>query len=293
MAAAECNDSGRFRAGRNRAGALVLAACSRRRGGGGDEASRRRTSRSERLHLWRERWFARLIGLSFATGALLAASAAYLAGRANAPEAAPPSSEGPTPAGLNDTYVTPALSALWAFVPPPAVVRLSPKSDGPGQDTAAPILPTLSVEGLSLAGVRAMPGGQGQMLCLIYARPDAANIALCVEKAGDPGDSVPRVSGSFPSSMIAWRQKGANYALTGALPEPELAPWRTRRARKSRPSTGGRSPRKPTGRGGFPARGQSSQNVARRSRARNRAHRAALRSLPGRRRASLFRAISR
>ena len=129
---------------------------------------------------------------------------------------------GRPPAGLNDTYVTPALSALWAFVPPPAVVRLSPKSDGPGQDTAAPILPTLSVEGLSLAGVRAMPGGQGQMLCLIYARPDATNIALCVEKAGDPGDSVPRVSGSFPSSMIAWRQKGANYALTGALPEPEL-----------------------------------------------------------------------
>src|SRR5271163_2024117 len=43
-------------------------------------------------HLWRERWFARLIGLSFASGALLAASAAYLAGLANAPEAAPPSS---------------------------------------------------------------------------------------------------------------------------------------------------------------------------------------------------------
>ena len=190
------------------------AAATRQAAGGQAEASG--------SHLWRERWFARLIGLSFATGALLAASAAYLAGRANAPEAAPPSSEGPTPAGLNDTYVTRALSALWAFVPPPAVVRHSPKSDGPGQDTAAPILPTLSVEGLSLAGVRAMPGGQGQMLCLIYARPDATNIALCVEKAGDPGDSVPRVSGSFPSSMIAWRQKGANYALTGALPEPEL-----------------------------------------------------------------------
>ena len=190
------------------------AAATRQAAGGQAEASG--------SHLWRERWFARLIGLSFATGALLAASAAYLTGRANAPEAAPPSSEGPTPAGLNDTYVPRALSALWTFVPPPAVVRLSPKSDGPGQDTAAPILPTLSVEGLSLAGVRAMPGGQGQMLCLIYARPDAANIALCVEKAGDPGDSVPRVSGSFPSSMIAWRQKGANYALTGALPEPEL-----------------------------------------------------------------------
>jgi anti-sigma factor RsiW len=190
------------------------AAATRQAAGGQAEASG--------SHLWRERWIARLIGLSFASGALLAAGAAYLASRANAPEAAPPSSEGPTPAGLNDTYVTRAMSALRAFVPPLAAVRLSPNREGPQEDTAAPILPNLSVDGLTLAGVRAVPGGQGQMLCLIYARPDAAKIALCVEKAGDPGDSVPRVPGGFPSSMIAWRQKGADYALTGALPEPEL-----------------------------------------------------------------------
>jgi anti-sigma factor RsiW len=171
---------------------------------------------------WRARWFARLIGLSFASGALLAASAAYLAGRVNAPEAAPPSSEGPTPPGMNDTFVTRAVSALRAFEPPPAAVRLSPKSDGPGQDTAAPVLPNLPVEGLKLAGVRAMPGEQGQMLCLVYARPDEANIALCVEKAGDPGETVPRVSGDFPSAAIHWRQRGANYALVGALPEERL-----------------------------------------------------------------------
>ncbi|MGH6847244.1 MAG: anti-sigma factor family protein [Methylocella sp.] len=171
---------------------------------------------------WRERWFARLIGLSFASGALLTASASYLAGRANAPETAPASSEGPAPARLNDTFVTRAMPALRAFEPPSAAARLAPNSEGPGQDTAAPIIPNLSIEGLRLAGVRAMPGEQGQMLCVIYARPDAANLALCVERAGDPGESVPRVSGDFPSSTIAWRQKGANYALTGALPEPEL-----------------------------------------------------------------------
>ncbi|MGI8569110.1 MAG: anti-sigma factor family protein [Methylocella sp.] len=173
-------------------------------------------------HSWRERWFARLIGLSFASGALLAASAAYLAGRVNAPEAAPPSSEGSTPAGMNDTFVTRATSALRPFERPPKAVRLSPNSDGPGQDTAAPILPNLSVDGLKLAGVRAMPGEQGQMLCLVYARPDEANIAFCAEKAGDPGESVPRVSGNFPSAAITWRQKGTNYALVGALPEAGL-----------------------------------------------------------------------
>jgi anti-sigma factor RsiW len=173
-------------------------------------------------HAWRERWFARLIGLSFASGALLAASAAYLAGRVNAPETAPPSSEGPTPAGMKDSFVTRAMSALRAFEPPPAAVRLSPNSDGPGQDTAAPILPYLPVDGLKLAGVRAMPGEQGQMSCLVYTRPDEANIALCVEKAGDPGEAVPRVSGNFPSAAIHWRQRGANYALVGALPEAGL-----------------------------------------------------------------------
>jgi len=166
-------------------------------------------------HAWRERWFAPLIGLSFASGALLAVSAAYLAGRANAPEAGPPSAA----AG---TFVARAMSALRAFVPPSAAVRLSPNGEGPGQDAAAPILPNLLVDGLRLAGVRAVAGDQGQMLCLIYARPEAANFALCAETAGDAGESVPRVSGNFPSAAITWRQKRANYALTGALPESEL-----------------------------------------------------------------------
>ncbi|MGH6840747.1 MAG: anti-sigma factor family protein, partial [Methylocella sp.] len=164
---------------------------------------------------WRERWFARLIGLSFASGALFALSAAYLAGGANAPDAGSPSAA----AG---TFVARAMSALRAFVPPSGAVRLSPNGEEPRQDPAAPILPNLLAGGLKLAGVRAMPGDQGQMLCLIYARPEAANFALCAETAGDAGESVPLVSGSFPSATITWRQKRANYALTGALPESEL-----------------------------------------------------------------------
>ena len=67
-----------------------------------------------------------------------------------------------------------------------------------------------------------MPGEQGQIPCLVYARPDETNIALCVEKAGDPGETVPRVSGNFTLAAIHWRQRGANYALVGALPEAEL-----------------------------------------------------------------------
>jgi hypothetical protein len=60
------------------------------------------------------------------------------------------------------------------------------------------------------------------MLCLFYARPDEANIALCVEKAADPGETVARTAGNFPSAAIHWRQRGANYALVGALPEAGL-----------------------------------------------------------------------
>jgi anti-sigma factor RsiW len=170
-------------------------------------------------HSWRVRWFT-LIGLSFVGGALLADSVAYLAGLVSAPEAAPPSSEGPPLAGMN--FVTRARWALRAFEPPSAAVRLSADREEPEQDRAAPILPNLPVEGLKLAGVRAMPGEQGQMSCLLYARPDEANIALCVEKAGDSGETVPRISGNFPSAAIYWRQRGANYALVGTLPEPEL-----------------------------------------------------------------------
>jgi anti-sigma factor RsiW len=170
---------------------------------------------------WRARWFARLVGLSFASGALLAAGAAYLAGRVNVPEAAPPSSEAPTPAGMHDSFVSRAMSALRAFEPPRAAAP-SATIEVPGQDTAAPILPSLTFDDLKLVGVRAMPGEQGQMSCLVYARPDAANIALCLEKAVDPGESVARTAGNFPSAAIYWRQRGANYALVGALPEAEL-----------------------------------------------------------------------
>jgi anti-sigma factor RsiW len=112
------------------------------------------------------------------------------------------------------------MAALRAFEPRAATA--TPNSEGPGQDTAMPILPNLPMEGLKLAGVRAMPGEQAQTLCLVYAKPDGGNIALCAEKAGDPGETVARTAGNFPAAAIHWRQKGANYALVGALPEVEL-----------------------------------------------------------------------
>ncbi len=178
--------------------------------GGGAEASGN--------YSWRARWFA--VGLSFASGALLAAGAAYLADRVSTPEAGPPSSESPPLARMN--FVTRARSALRAFEPPSAAARLSSDREQRAQDSAALILPNLPMEGLKLAGIRALPGEQGQMSCLIYARPDEANIALCVEKADDSDETVPRVSGNFPSAAIYWRQRGADYALVGALPEAGL-----------------------------------------------------------------------
>lgn len=171
---------------------------------------------------WRARWFTRLMGFSFASGALLALSAAYLAGFVSGPDASPLSPEGPAPGGMSDTFVTRAMSALRAFAPPLNGMHLSTNSDGLEQGTAAPILPNLPVEGLKLAGVRAMPGEQGQMSCMVYATPDAANIALCVEKATEPSETVPHMSGNFPSAAIHWHQRGANYVLVGALPETGL-----------------------------------------------------------------------
>ena len=66
-----------------------------------------------------------LIGLAFASGALVAAGAAYLAGRVPAPDGAPPSTGIPAPARANNVFVAQAMSALRAFEPPPAAARLS------------------------------------------------------------------------------------------------------------------------------------------------------------------------
>ncbi len=174
-------------------------------------------------HVWRERWFAQLIGLAFASGAVLTAGTAYLAGRVPLPHGVPLSSNDPGAAGTNEAFAAQAIAALRASGQPPAPAGLSPKEKRQAQDLAAPLLPNLPVSyGLKLSGVRAMPGEQGQMLCLFYTRPDAGPLALCAEKTLGPSETEARLSGSYPSAAISWRQKGANYALAGALPAPEL-----------------------------------------------------------------------
>jgi anti-sigma factor RsiW len=172
-----------------------------------------------RSYSWRERWFARSIALAFASGVLLTAGAAYFAERVDAPDGVPLSSSGLEAGRASKTFAAQAMSALRAFDPlPDAAGHLAKEQP----DLAAPALPNLPLEGLKLADVRAMPGDQGQKLCLFYTRQDAGTLALCVEKTPGPSDSVARLSGNFPSAAISWRQKGADYALAGALPDQEL-----------------------------------------------------------------------
>jgi anti-sigma factor RsiW len=166
--------------------------------------------------LWRERWFGRCMGLAFAGGVLLTASADYFTHHVG-----PSDPEVPLAAGASEAFAAQAVSALQAFGPPPAAQRLSSKGEGGAPGPAAPILPALPAAG-TLAAVRAMPGEQGQMLCMFYARKDAGTIALCAEKTPGPSATAPHVAGEFPINAISWRQSGANYALVGALTEPEL-----------------------------------------------------------------------
>jgi anti-sigma factor RsiW len=175
-----------------------------------------------RSYSWRERWFARLVGLAFASGVLLMAGAAYFAERVDAPDGAPLFSSGLEAGRASETFAAQAISALRTFDPPPDAADLSAKEQAREPNLAAPVLPNLPLEGLKLAGVRAMPGDQGQKLCLFYTRQDAGTLALCVEKTPGPSDSVARLSGNFPSAAISWRQKGADYTLSGALPDQEL-----------------------------------------------------------------------
>ena len=197
-------------------------------GGGGAAATSREARGSGPTEvcaphpMWRERWFPQLIGLAFASGVVLTAGAAYLAGRAELPQDIPLSSSGPA-AGTSETFAAQTMAALQAFGQPSAAAGLSPKEKGQAQDLPAPLLPNLPVSyGLKLASVRAMPGEQGQMLCLFYTKQDAGKLALCAEQTLGPSETAARLSGSFPATAISWRQRGANYALAGTLPEPEL-----------------------------------------------------------------------
>jgi anti-sigma factor RsiW len=169
---------------------------------------------------WRERWSGRLIGLAFAGGVLLTACADYFTNHVGAPDDVMPASG--EAAEASGAFAAQTLSALRAFGPPPAMLSLSSKGDGGAPELAAPVLPALPAGRQTLAGVRAMPGEQGQMLCMFYARKDAGTLALCAEKTPGPDETAPRVAGDFPSAAISWRQNGADYVLAGALPEPEL-----------------------------------------------------------------------
>jgi anti-sigma factor RsiW len=197
--------------------------------GAGGVAARGRVARGSEQnegraspHLWREPWFAGLIGLAFASGVLLTAGADYFINHMGAPDDGPLVSSEPATAGANKAFSVQAISALRAFDRPFDAVDLSPRDQGREPELAAPVLPNLPLDNLKLAGIRAMPGEQGQMLCMFYTRPAAGNLALCVEKTPGPNETITRLSGSFPSAAISWRQKGANYALTGGLHEPEL-----------------------------------------------------------------------
>jgi anti-sigma factor RsiW len=163
---------------------------------------------------WREQWSGPLIGLAFAGGVLLTACADYFTNHAG-----PAEPDALLAAGKSEAFTAQAVSALKAFEPPSAAPRLSPSG---AQPVAAPILPALPAAGQTLAGVRSMPGEQGQMLCMFYTRKTYGTIMLCAEKTPGPVAAAPRASGDYPSAAITWRQSGANYALAGALPEAEL-----------------------------------------------------------------------
>ena len=176
-----------------------------------------------RSRSWRERWFLLLIGLAFAGGGLLMAGVDYFAGRPAALDSGPlHASSGPA-ATVDAAFAARAMAALKGFDPPAGGAGgLAAKEGGGEQDEAAPVLPNLPAEGLKLTAVRVVPGERGKMLCMFYTKQDAGDLALCAEKSPGPSETLARFSGTFPMHMISWRQKGANYALAGEIPELEL-----------------------------------------------------------------------
>lgn len=178
-----------------------------------------RSEASSRLNEWRAWWSLRLIAAAFLGGALLMAGVTSLITRINAPTV---EDRGATLTAADaNSFAARSAAALRLFNPPLDAAPVG--KGGPREpELAVPVLPSLPIKGLKLTGVRAMPDEHGEMLCLFYTKPDASKLGLCAEKTPGPNEAKPLYSGSNSSGSVTWRQNGAAYALTGALPEPDL-----------------------------------------------------------------------
>lgn len=170
---------------------------------------------------WRERWFGCWAVLAFASGALAAGSGLFVSSRLTEPEETP----APPPQEISvmgsEFLAKQTAASLQEFAARPGP-SLSANRSGRDPGLRVPVMPALSAEGLKLAAIRAIPFGQGQMLCFYYAKPGGGPVALCAAKANDPGETPPRFIGDSPAAAVSWRQLGADYVLAGALSEASL-----------------------------------------------------------------------
>lgn len=156
---------------------------------------------------WRERWFWPLIGLALGIGGLIHSGAGHLI-----------SAYGPLASG-NRRIFTPLAPSDSPDMAQGRAGEVGPKSLS---EAGAPLLPNLTFDSYRLTGVQSLPGNMGQKLCLFYARPDSGSLSLCVEPTAGPSESAPQLSSRSPTAAINWRQRDADYALTGSLAVPEL-----------------------------------------------------------------------
>jgi anti-sigma factor RsiW len=170
---------------------------------------------------WRERWFGCWTGLAFASGALVAGSALVVSSRLTEPEETPAPPPQEISAIGSEFLAKQAAASLQEFAARPGP-NLSANGSGRDPGLQVPVMPAFSAEGLKLAAIRAIPSGQGQMLCFYYAKPGGGPVALCAAKANEPGETPPGFIGPSPAAAVYWRQLGADYVLLGALSEATL-----------------------------------------------------------------------
>jgi anti-sigma factor RsiW len=208
-----------------------LSAASRRRGFpckllSGRERSETSAIEADPSSLRLRRALAGFVIAGVASGVIAAIVAPLIVERLTAPNPAPFIRVGRAhpPADTDAAFANRTVSALLAFAPPAATTSAPPQ----GGETALAdgqtglILPNLFGKGLKLTGVRVAPNESDQTFCLFYATAANAAVALCVEKAAGTGAAGFRKTGHFPSATISWRQRGAKYAIAGAMTEIEL-----------------------------------------------------------------------
>lgn len=148
------------------------------------------------------------VGIAFAAGFATATVAGLLAARVDPWLLPRLASE------IDERFGSPASGEHAAAV---SSDQLSDSADVPGPGKGLLIVPNLTGAGLSLVGMRSIPGSPSYPFCFVYVTAAGTEVTLCIDTAEqDQRERRP------PVTEVSWQQNGTRYSLAGSIGERDL-----------------------------------------------------------------------